>query len=104
MECNRVQVDNGAIYLREMVFGDPTEQHHSEALHIIAQTEEAVAAVLSRYALFNAGDAATTARIVSAIMFLSMAGRADPAFRVEDIVEDIRTQIRLLLPAGARTS
>jgi hypothetical protein len=59
---------------------------------------------LHRNGRFNADDAATTARIVSAIMFLSMAGRADPAFRVEDIVEDIRSQIRLLLPAGARTS
>jgi AcrR family transcriptional regulator len=104
VECNRVQVDNGRTYLREMVFGDPTEPRHSEALHIVAQTEEAVAAVLRRNGLFNADDAATTARIVSAIMFLSMAGRAGPAFRVEDIVEDIRSQIRLLLPAGARTS
>ena len=31
-------------------------------------------------------------------MFLGMAGRPDPAFSVEDIVQDIRSQIRLLLP------
>jgi len=37
-------------------------------------------------------------------MFLSMAASADPAFRVGDIVQDIRAQIRLLLPADARTS
>src|SRR6476620_9556776 len=24
VECNRIQVDNGRTYLREMVFGDPT--------------------------------------------------------------------------------
>jgi hypothetical protein len=35
------------------------------------------------------------ARIVSAIMFLGMAGRPDPAFRVEDIVQDVRSQILL---------
>lgn len=102
--CNRVQVENGRTYLREMVFGDPAEPRHSEALHIVAQTEEAIAAVLGRNGLPNAGDAATSARIVSAVMFLSMAGRPDPAFRVEDIVQDIRTRIRLLLPAGARAS
>ena len=39
-----------------------------------------------------------TAHIVSAIMFLGRAGRPDPAFSVEDIVQDIRSQIRLLLP------
>jgi AcrR family transcriptional regulator len=104
VECNRTQVDNGRTYLREMVFGDPTEPHHSEALRIVAQTEEAIAAVLGRNGLFNAGDAATNAHIVSAVMFLSMAASANPAVSVEEIVQDIRTQIRLLLPPGARTS
>jgi hypothetical protein len=31
-------------------------------------------------------------------MFLSMAMSANPAFGTEEIVQDIRTQIRLLLP------
>jgi AcrR family transcriptional regulator len=104
VECNRTQVDNGRTYLREMVFGDPTEPHHSEALRIVAQTEEAIAAVLGRNGLFNAGDAATNAHTVSAVMFLTMAVSANPAVSVEEIVQDIRTQIRLLLPPGARTS
>lgn len=98
VECNRVQVDNGRTYLREMVFGDPTEPRHNEALSIVAQTEEAIAAVLGRDGLVSADDAATTARIASAIMFLNMAVSADPALRVDDVVQDIRTQIRLLLP------
>ena len=104
VECNRTQVDNGRTYLREMVFGDPTEPHHSEALRIVAQTEEAIAAVLGRNGFFNAGDAATNAHTVSAVMFLTMAVSANPAVSVEEIVQDIRTQIRLLLPPGARTS
>jgi hypothetical protein len=97
VECNRVQVDNGRTYLREMVFGDPTEPRHSEALSIVAQTEEAIAAVLCRDERVSADDAATTARIISAIMFLSMAASAKPATPIDDIVQDIRTQIRLLL-------
>jgi hypothetical protein len=63
-----------------MVFGDPTEPHRSEALSIVAQTEEAIAAVLGRNELLSADDAATSARIVSAIMFLSMAVSAIPLF------------------------
>jgi AcrR family transcriptional regulator len=100
VECNRTQVDNGRTYLREMVFGDPTEPHHSEALSIVAQTEEAIAAVLGRdgMAEAGAGDAATTARIVSAIMFVSMAATVNAASSTDAIVQDIRTQVSLLIP------
>jgi AcrR family transcriptional regulator len=98
VECNRTQVDNGRTYLREMVFGDPTEPHHSEALSIVAQTEEAIAAVLGSDGLAGAGDAATTARIVSAIMFVSMAASVNAASSTDAIVQDIRTQTTLLVP------
>ncbi|MBT2522474.1 TetR/AcrR family transcriptional regulator [Arthrobacter sp. ISL-28] len=98
VECNRIQVDNGRTYLREMVFGDPTEPHHSEALSIVAQTEEAIAAVLGRDGLVSADDAATTAHIVTAVMFLSMAVSLNAALSIETIVQDIRTQISLLMP------
>jgi AcrR family transcriptional regulator len=90
VECNRIQVDNGRTYLREMVFGDPEEPRHSEALSIVAQTEEATAAVLGRHEQAGAGDAATMARIVTAIMFLS-------ALSIDDIVRDIRAQVGVLL-------
>ncbi|MCI9869845.1 MULTISPECIES: TetR/AcrR family transcriptional regulator [Arthrobacter] len=97
VECNRVQVDNGRTYLREMVFGDPAEPRHAEALSIVAQTEEAIAAVLGRQELPRAQDAATTARIVSAIMFLSMAATVNAALSIDEIVQDIRTQVGVLL-------
>ena len=97
VECNRVQVDNGRTYLREMVFGDPTEPRHAEALSIVAQTEEAIATVLGRHELFSAGDAATTAHVVTAIMFLSMAATVNAALSIDEIVQDIRTQVGVLL-------
>jgi AcrR family transcriptional regulator len=97
VECNRVQVDNGRTYLREMVFGDPEEPRHSEALSIVAQTEEATAAVLGRHEQAGAGDAATMARIVTAIMFLSMAASVNAALSIDDIVRDIRAQVGVLL-------
>lgn len=97
VECNRVQVDNGRTYLREMVFGDPAEPRHAEALSIVAETEEAIAAVLGRQEPARAHDAATTARIVSAIMFLSMAATVNAALSIDEIVQDIRTQVGVLL-------
>ena len=98
VECNRTQIDNGRTYLREMVFGDPEEPHHREALAIVAQTEEAIAAVLRRDERVGEGDAATLARIVSAVMFLSMAASVNIALSVEEIVQDIRRQVGVLLP------
>jgi AcrR family transcriptional regulator len=104
VECNRVQIDNGRTYLREMVFGDPEEPRHAEALAIAAQTEEAVAAVLRRDNLVRAGEAATLARVVSAIIFLSMAATLNAGLSVDDLVQDIRNQLRIVLhsPTVAR--
>lgn len=98
VECNRIQIDNGRTYLREIIFGDPEEPRHSEALAIVAQTEEAVAAVLRRDERVAEGDAATLAHIVSAVMFLSMAAGVNIALSVEEIVQDIRRQVDVLLP------
>ncbi|WP_329445118.1 TetR/AcrR family transcriptional regulator [Streptomyces canus] len=96
--CNRIQIDNGRTYLREMVFGDPEEPRHGAALAIVAQAEEAIAAVLRRDERVTAGDAATLAHIVSAVMFLSLATSVNIALSVEELVQDIRGQIEVLLP------
>jgi AcrR family transcriptional regulator len=97
VQCNRSQIDNGRTYLREMVFGDPEEPHHAEALAIAAQTEEAITAVLRRDKRVGDGDAATPARIMSGVMFLSMAASVNVAWSVQEIVEDIRRQVSVLL-------
>ena len=98
VECNRKQVDNGRTYLREMVFGDPAEPHHREALGLNLQTEEAIAAVLQRDGSATAQEAAAQARIVSAIMFISMAATINAANPVDDVVREIQDQVRVLLP------
>ncbi|MFI5719502.1 TetR/AcrR family transcriptional regulator [Nocardia sp. NPDC051750] len=96
--CNRTQIDNGRTYLREMVFGDPEEPHHRDALAVVGQTEEAIAAVLRRNGRVEEADATRRAHIVSAIMFLAMAATANIAHSVDEIVEDIRGQVSALLP------
>jgi AcrR family transcriptional regulator len=98
VECNRKQVDNGRTYLREIVFGDPAEPHHREALGLSLRTEEAIAAVLQRDGRLTAQDAAARARIVSAVMFISMAASFNATDPVDDVVREIRDQVRILLP------
>ncbi|MFI6315478.1 TetR/AcrR family transcriptional regulator [Nocardia fusca] len=96
--CNRTQIDNGRTYLREMVFGNPEEPHHRDALAIVERTEEAIAAVLRRDEQIGEVYAATLAHIVSAIMFLAMAATVNIARSVDEIVADIRGQVSALLP------
>ncbi|NIK57274.1 TetR/AcrR family transcriptional regulator [Kribbella shirazensis] len=98
VECNRKQVDNGRTYLREIVFGDPEEPHHRDALGLTVQTEMAIADVLQRDDHITPDDAATLAHIVSAIMFVSMAATINMTNPVDDIVKDITNQVRVLLP------
>jgi AcrR family transcriptional regulator len=97
-ECNRTQVDNGRTYLREMVFGDPAEPHHAEALVIVAQTEEAVADILVERAGMDAGQATTLARVISAIQFLELAASVNNDATVPALLASIRAQVAAILP------
>ena len=101
VQCNRAQIDNGRTYLREMVFGDPQEPHHGEALAIAAQTEEALAAVLRRHERVHEADAPALARVVSGVMFLSMAASVNVEWSVQEVVDDIRRQVSALLAASS---
>lgn len=98
VECNRKQIDNGRTYLREIVFGDPEEPHHREALVLTSQTEELLAEVIARADGVSADDAATLARVISAAMFLTMAATANAEQTIDEIVQQITTQIRAILP------
>jgi AcrR family transcriptional regulator len=98
VHCNRAQLDNGRTYLREMVFGDPEEPHHGKALAIAAQTGEAIAGVLGRDQTVGGDDAATLARVVSSVMFLNMASSLNVALSVEEVVQEIRRQVAVVLP------
>lgn len=95
--CNRHQVSNGRMYLREMIFGDHEEPHHREALTIAAQTERALAQVLQRHAALSAQQAAATARIISAVMFLAMAASPNATLSTQEIVEQIREQLVVIV-------
>lgn len=98
VHCNRIQIDNGRTYLRELVFGDPEEPHHRDALTLTLQTEAAVADVLRRDDRLGEREAATLARVISAIMFVTMAATANISRTVDELVQEIREQVGVLLP------
>ena len=98
VECNRKQIDNGRTYLREIVFGDPEEPHHREALTLTVQTEEAIADVLRRDPGIEPQDAARFAHMVSAIMFLSMAATINISRSIDEVLSEIAEHVGVLFP------
>jgi len=104
VECNRKQVDNGRTYLREIVFGDPDEPHHLEALTLTFQTEELLAEVMARDPRTSPETARTLARVASAIMFVSMAATVNAGHTVDEVVAEIEGQIGAMLPPAAAAS
>lgn len=104
VECNRTQIDNGRTYLREMIFGDPEEPHHRDALALTVQTEEAIVAILRRDESVSEPEAAAQAHIISAIMFVSMAASVNIGSTVDDLLQDIRGQAEVLLSPKKSTA
>jgi AcrR family transcriptional regulator len=97
VECNRTHIENGRTYLREMVFGDPQEPHHGQALAIVAQTEDILAAAVRRDGRYGQEDAAAVARLVSSVIFFSMAACANASLSLKEIMADIRRQLAVVL-------
>ncbi|WP_159698368.1 TetR/AcrR family transcriptional regulator [Arthrobacter sp. 18067] len=99
VECNRVQIENGRTYLKEIVFGDPAEPHHAEALSLTMRTEEAIAEILGGDQKLVPRDPAKLARIISSIMFISMTSSATIGLTDAQVGDEIRDQINVLLGA-----
>ncbi|MDQ0867522.1 TetR/AcrR family transcriptional regulator [Arthrobacter globiformis] len=97
VECNRTHIENGRTYLREMVFGDPKEPRHGEALAVVAKTEEILATVVRRDKRYGEDDAAAVARIISAVIFFSMAASANAPLSLEEVMQDVRRQLAVVL-------
>lgn len=97
VECNRRQIENGRTYLRELVFGDPDEPHHRVGLELIQRVDAAYVEILQRDGQLAAGDAALLARTISAVMFVSLASSAHLQSTDQEVCDDIREQVRVLM-------
>ncbi|MEV8148580.1 helix-turn-helix domain-containing protein [Arthrobacter sp. NPDC080073] len=97
IERNRVQVENGRAYLRELVFGDPEEPHHKTALALAARVDAEVAEVIRHRAPSRAADAQQLAAIISSIMFINMSATVFQSLSVDRVTENVSDQVRALL-------
>jgi len=101
VECNRVQIENGRTYLRELVFGDPDEPHRREGLALSLRVEDAFVDVLRRDEGIGASDAAELARAISAVMFISITATIHRELSDDEVVDVIRRQVAVMLALRA---
>lgn len=95
--CAREQIDNGRFYLHELVFGDPAEPNRREGLARAARLEDGIAQVLARGGTLGEDDAATLARVVSAIIHISVTATIHAHQSDTAVLDDIRDQIRAVM-------
>jgi AcrR family transcriptional regulator len=100
--CVREQVENGRTYLHELVFGDPVEPYRREGLALSACLEDGIAGLVSRGESVDAADAATFARVITAIIHLSTTATVYLDRSDDAVLADIREQIRATLALHQR--
>jgi len=92
--CLREHVENGRTYLHELVFGDPHEPYRREGLALATRLENGIAFLLADDPLITASDAATLARVITAIIHISTTATIYLRRSDDDVVADIREQVR----------
>jgi len=97
--CNREQIENGRTYLRELVFGDPSEPHHAQGVELTRRVDRAMVDILKRDGR-DEQDAEQLARIISSVMFISMTATIYIPLSDDEVLGDIREQVGVLLGAS----
>jgi len=97
VRCLREHVENGRTYLHELVFGDPTEPYRHDALILAARLEAGIAALLTRDERVDHAEAATLARVITAIIHLGATATVCLQRSDHEVLDDIREQIHAIL-------
>ncbi|WP_030621445.1 TetR/AcrR family transcriptional regulator [Streptomyces fulvoviolaceus] len=104
VECVREHVENGRTYLHELVFGDPVEPYRHEGLALAGRLEDGITGLLTHDDHIEAADAATQARVITAIIHLSTTATVYLHRSDEAVIADIRDQIHATLAPHHRAA
>ena len=95
--CNRKQVDNGRTYLREILFGDPAEPNHRDAIHVTAETGALVASELHRRGVSNTEGCEVLASSISGLLYLTLADERNRAASTDELIAVVQASVGALL-------
>ncbi|MFF0013078.1 hypothetical protein [Streptomyces sp. NPDC005374] len=104
MACIRGQIENGRAYLHELVLGDPAELYRRAGLALSARIEDGITGLLAREESIGAADAATPARVITAIIHISTNATVYLHRSDEAVLADIRGQIHATLAPRRMTN
>ncbi|WP_406174342.1 TetR/AcrR family transcriptional regulator [Streptomyces canus] len=104
VECLREHIENGRTYLHELVFGDPAEPYRQAGLALAGRLEDGITGLLTRDEDIGATDAATLARVITAIIHISTTATAHLYRSDEAVLADIREQIHATLAPHHRAA
>lgn len=100
--CVREQPENGRTYLHELVFGDPNEVNRRGGLVLTEHLEGGIARAIERFGPVERGDATVLARVITAIVHISVTATVHLDQSAADLLADIRTQIdTVIAPRGS---
>ena len=99
VRCIREHVENGRIYLHELLFGDPTEPHRREGLTLSMRLEAGLVNVLRHHMAITEADAATLARVITSVIHVSTTATVYVHRTLSEVMDDISEQIHVILPA-----
>jgi hypothetical protein len=90
--------------LGELVFSDPTKPHRREGLTFAGRLEDGITTLLVRDERINTGDAATLARVITAIIHISTTAMTHLHRSDEAVLADLREQIQATLSPRRRAA
>jgi AcrR family transcriptional regulator len=95
--CVREQRENGRTYLHELVFGDPNEPHRGAGLSLAFRLEAGFARLLADSRAVSATDANSLARVITAVLHISVTATVFLDLSDDSVLDDIRRQIDAIL-------
>ncbi|MFM9443059.1 TetR/AcrR family transcriptional regulator [Streptomyces acidiscabies] len=104
VECVREHIENGRTYLHELVFGDPAEPYRQAGLALAGRLKDGITGLLTRDEHIGTADAATLARVITAIIHISTTATAYLHRSDEAVLADIRAQIHATLTPHIRAT
>ena len=98
IDCNRVHVENGRAYLKEVVFGETSGPNRLQALALMGETEAETANLICKVSGISIDEARERAKGVSAFMLLLLSSPLNAAQGTHEIAAQLAEQLKLTLP------
>lgn len=97
IDCVREQPENGRLYLHELVFGDPGEEHRSAGLAEAWRLEASLAELLRTLPDVDREAQATLARVITSIMHVTMTATVHLRDTPGEVTVVVRSQLAAVL-------